>query len=771
MIKKFLPISIIIIVWLILCIPFFIYGKVPFPSDYQVANFSPWSAYPKFYGPVKNESMPDVIGQIYPWKKFTIDAIKAGTIPFWNPYSFSGTPHLANYQSAVLSPFNLGFILLPFVDWWSFLIVLQPFLAGIFMYTYLRSLKVAPPGSLISSLSFMFCGFITSWMAYGTLGFAILFLPLTLYAIEKYKNTRCSRYLLLLCITFPLSFFSGHFQTSTYFLIFTFAYVLFISISKKDLKLFLFLFLSMFLGWLLILPQLLPSVEFYLQTIRSTIIQKTEAIPWGYLPTFFAPDFFGNPVTRNAWFGHYAEWNGYIGLIPLFFSFYAFSLFRKPIILFFIGAITVSFLFAYDTPLLDVLVLLKVPVLSTSAASRVIVLFSFSACVLAGFGFNKLFADLEKKQIKKIVLVLGIFASLFFVLWVIALKGAYAPGQFKSVAFSNLKFPSMLFTSFVIGMFVVILTRKKRIIAIVICFFVFLVALEMLRFATKWMPFSERGHVYPSVAVTKFYPNIEGYNRVFGNFGAEGSLYYHLPSVEGYDPVYIRRYGQLIGSLQDGKLSESYRSVVEMPLAGKNTLLGANLLGIKYFIHRISDGQNVWEFPFWKYDTKSIKLIYKDSYYEVLENTNVFPRVFFVENTVTKKNAQEILSEMFKNSINLRKTAIVEEELKQIDDGSIGSAQMQVYTPNKIKIRTANKKSSFLVLTDPYYPGWEAFIDGNKTKIYRADFAFRGVIVPSGEHIIEFVYVPYSFWIGVCGAGLGIIGIVVLTFLNNKKEK
>jgi uncharacterized membrane protein YfhO len=179
----------------------------------------------------------------------------------------------------------------------------------------------------------------------------------------------------------------------------------------------------------------------------------------------------------------------------------------------------------------------------------------------------------------------------------------------------------------------------------------------------------------------------------------------------------------------------------------------------------------VWEFPFWKYDTKSIKLIYKDSYYEVLENTNVFPRVFFVENTVTKKNAQEILSEMFKNSINLRKTAIVEEELKQIDDGSIGSAQMQVYTPNKIKIRTANKKSSFLVLTDPYYPGWEAFIDGNKTKIYRADFAFRGVIVPSGEHIIEFVYVPYSFWIGVCGAGLGIIGIVVLTFLNNKKEK
>ncbi len=771
MIKKILPIAVIIGVWLIFSIPFVIFGRVPFPSDYQVANFSPWSAYPEFYGPVKNESMPDVIGQIYPWKKFTIETLKTGNIPFWNPYSFSGTPHLANYQSAVLSPFNIGFFLFPFVDWWSFLIILQPLLAGIFMYMFLRSLKVVFPGSLISSLSFMFCGFITSWMAYGTLGYAILFLPLALFSAEKYKNTKSSRYLFILCITVPLSFFSGHFQTSIYFFIFTTAYIIFIAFSKRDLRLFIYLSLALLSGLLLILPQLLPSLELYSQTIRSTIIQKTEAIPWGYLPTMFAPDYFGNPVTRNAWFGHYAEWNGYIGLIPLFLAFYAFTIFRKPLVTFFIGALFFSFLFAYDTPVLDALIFLKVPVLSTSAASRAIVLFSFSASLLAGIGLNRLLEDLEKKHVIKAILILGIFASVFLILWAIAVKGFFAPEQFKSVALSNLKFPSILFISFVSGLLIITFIRKKITTTVIICFFVLLVSIEMLRFTTKWMPFSPRDHVYPSAAVTKFYPKIEGYDRAFGNFGAEGSLYYHLPAVEGYDPVYIRRYGQLIGSLQDGKLSESYRSVVEMPLAGKNILSGANLLGVKYFIHKISDGQNVWEFPFWKYNTHSIKLIYKDPSYEILENKNAFPRVFFVDNVIVKKNAQEILSEMFKKNTNLKRTAVVEEKIKQIESGAVGNAQIQIYTSSEIKIRTKSKKTSFLVLTDPYYPGWEAFVDGKKTKIYRADFALRGVVVPAGAHIVEFIYFPYSFLVGICGAGLGIIGILVLIIVNHKKKK
>ena len=203
---NFWPLFLVIFAWFIFSAPYFINNKVPFSSTYLVNFFSPWNAYPGFASPVKNNAMPDVISQIYPWKTFTIDTFRKLQIPFWNPYSFAGTPQLANYQSAVLSPFNLLFFILPFIDAWTLLILLQPLLAGIFMYFCLKSLNVSKEGAVIGSLAFMFCGFITTWMAYGTLGYAILFLPLAIFAIEKYYQTQKRRFLLLLSYNFAAFF-------------------------------------------------------------------------------------------------------------------------------------------------------------------------------------------------------------------------------------------------------------------------------------------------------------------------------------------------------------------------------------------------------------------------------------------------------------------------------------------------------------------------------------------------------------------------------------
>src|SRR5579883_895851 len=89
------PILIIFSVWFIFSYPYFLQHRVPFPSTYAVNFFPPWSAYHLYDGPVKNNAMPDVIDQIFPWKQFTIESLKQGQIPLWNPFSFSGTPHLA----------------------------------------------------------------------------------------------------------------------------------------------------------------------------------------------------------------------------------------------------------------------------------------------------------------------------------------------------------------------------------------------------------------------------------------------------------------------------------------------------------------------------------------------------------------------------------------------------------------------------------------------------------------------------------------------------
>ncbi len=437
---KFWPIIFIFIVWFIFSAPYFLKDRVPFSSTYLVNFFPPWSAYSQFAGPIKNNAMPDIITQIYPWKHLAIEIWKTGNVPLWNPYSFSGTPHLANYQSAVLSPLNLLFFILPFVDAWSLLVLLQPLSAGLFMYLFVRSLKRSQAAGLISSISFMFCGFIVVWMDYATLAYAIAFLPLALFCIEKYFELKQIRYLILLSISLPLSFFSGHFQISIYFFITVLVYLIYKFITTKDINASLKLALFIFFGFLLSLPQLLPSIEFYLQSLRSTVFAKGEAIPWQYISTFLAPDFLGNPVTRNDWFGHYAEWNGYIGVLPLMLAVYS-IISKKRVQTFFLLAMGIfALLIGLDTPLLTLLINLRIPVLSTSAASRIIVAYSFMFATLSAFGFDELIFDIKEKKSKKIYSWITLFLIFFLVLWAIGFLKLFIRKERLIVTIQNLIF-------------------------------------------------------------------------------------------------------------------------------------------------------------------------------------------------------------------------------------------------------------------------------------------------------------------------------------------
>src|SRR5581483_2292987 len=438
------PILSILLIWFLFSFPYFLFGKVPYSSTYQVNHFTPWSSYINLAGPVKNGAMPDVTSQIYPWKHFTIETLKSGQIPLWNPFSFSGTPHLGNYQSAVLTPFNLLFFIFKFIDAWSILILLQPLLAGIFMYLFVRSIKVSNVGSLISAIAFMFCGFITVWADYGTLAYAILFLPLSLFAIEEFYKSSKKSYLALLQISIPLSFLSGHFQISIYSFLFTIFYICYKFLVVKDFSKTKMILLFLFFGFLVSLPQILPSMDAYTNSRRSDIFIHGEAIPWAYLPTFLSPDFFGNPVTRNDWFGHYAEWNGFVGVVPLLLGIFAILKKRSPLVIFLALASAVSILMAFGSPLLDLVVFLRIPVLATSSASRIIVIFSFSFAVLAGLGFDNLLDEdgvLRNRLLPFFIPGLIMFSCL----WVIVLLKLFLPLDKVSIAKSNLYLPTLLF--------------------------------------------------------------------------------------------------------------------------------------------------------------------------------------------------------------------------------------------------------------------------------------------------------------------------------------
>ncbi|MCL4418709.1 YfhO family protein [Patescibacteria group bacterium] len=775
LLKRFWPIIFIFCIWFIFSSPYFLKSKAPFTSTYQVNNFAPWDTYEKFWGPVKNGAMPDVITQIYPWKHFSIEVFKNGQIPLWNPYSFSGTPHLANYQSAVLSPFNILFFVLPFVDAWSILVLLQPLLAGIFMFMLARSLKRGNPASLIAAISFMFCGFITTWMGYATLGYAILFLPLAIYSIEKFYSSSKIRFLLLLTLTIPLSFFSGHFQISLYFFILVIFYIIFKFFQTRNIHNTLYIILCAFLGFLLSLPQILPSIELYSQTLRSTLFEKGEIVPWRYLPTLIAPDFLGNPVTRNDWFGHYAEWNGYIGLIPLMLALYVFTNRKITRVIFFVFSAILAIFLAFQTPILDLLIASHIPVLSTSAVSRVIVLFSFSFAVLSGFGFEYLIEDIGNKRFKKIFFWIGGFVAVFVTLWFVVLLKLFLPIDKIIIARQNLILPTVIFLLFAFSILVLYFEKyfkvNRNVKYGVYFFIVVLVAFDLLRFATKWQAFDPKNLVFVNIPVAKEFGKISGYERVFGNYGAEVSVYYDLPSVEGYDAIYIRRYGEFIASLAKGTVGESGRSVVSFSKNSVNTAKAVNLLGIKYILHKISDGKNTWAFPYWEYPKDTFSLIYEDPKYRVLKNNKVYPRAFLVNEYRVEGDFQKILDTMFDKEFDLRRSVILSKDPNLHSmSGFVGEARISRYDPNQVIISTQSNASSLLFLSDPYFSGWKAYVDNRRTEIYLADYTFRAVVVPGGKHIVRFIYDPISFKIGVYAAGVGtlLIGVTALVLLRKK---
>ena len=84
---------------------------------------------------------------------------------------------------------------------------------------------------------------------------------------------------------------------------------------------------------------------------------------------------------------------------------------------------------------------------------------------------------------------------------------------------------------------------------------------------------------------------------------------------------------------------------------------------------------------------------------------------------------------------------------------------------NSVSMQVAVKNRSVLVLSDSWYPGWTASVDGHKQPIFRANFLFRGVFLEPGAHRVEFEYRPFRFTVGICICALSaaICGALIYT--------
>ncbi len=156
----------------------------------------------------------------------------------------------------------------------------------------------------------------------------------------------------------------------------------------------------------------------------------------------------------------------------------------------------------------------------------------------------------------------------------------------------------------------------------------------------------------------------------------------------------------------------------------------------------------------------------------VYENPAPFPRAWTVHEVVPIRFKGEGRMFIIKQVDELRnKVLMIGDAPKLACPGTTDQVSITKYEPARVDIDAQMNCDGMLVLSDNYYPGWHAEVDGRDTEIHEVDLALRGVFVPQGKHTVTFRYRPASFLLGLALTLTGWIGAAVITILSRKKAR
>ena len=245
---------------------------------------------------------------------------------------------------------------------------------------------------------------------------------------------------------------------------------------------------------------------------------------------------------------------------------------------------------------------------------------------------------------------------------------------------------------------------------------------------------------------------------------------YGLETVDGVDPLYLEEYAAYMEAAS-GVERMGYGETIpamygEGPLATLNrdavpnlTLLG--LLNVRYVAA---------EFPMTMDGLSEIARFGSTYLYEIVP---ALPRAFIVGQVELVESFDAALEWVRAQGIDdLRRVAAVEGgEILASGEVKHTIAWME-RSPNRLILEVTLDRSAFLVLSQVWYPGWHAEVDGQPTTIWQADGVLGGVYMRPGKHTVTFGYRPWLTYIGgsVSGITVGALGLVGLGWCSRKRR-
>lgn len=724
--KTWSPLFLVWLVVLIFFYPVWGQGKNAIPADTLTGLYHPFRDYvaPEYPNgtPYKNYLITDAVRQQYLYRQFSIEQLKQGEIPWWNPYNFSGTPHLAGVQAASFYPLNLVFWIWDFTAAWNLLVMSQMFLGSLFMFVFLRHLGLRCLAAGFGSVVWVFSGFFVVWQMWNTAAHVALWSPLILLTIDKLigKNSPKLSWLLILVFSLTAQFYAGYPQPWLYLSLLQVSYAISRLLSDLgDLSSFWKKMLRLAIPYacfaLLAAPQMLATLEF--SDLSNRVLDQGDLlakpdwfVPFPQLLQMIIPDYFGNPATLNYWgVFNYTEFVAYIGVTGLVFVLMSLMHVRRKLVWFFGFWIALALLLALRNPISVLQFQFSIPFISGSQPSRWIVVINMAAAILSAIGFDY-FLRKKSLMLRPMILVGLILASAWT--WVINPVDTdwFAISQNTQTTIRNLILPTVEYLTLIVLFGGVWLSQSRLAklkqfnlhrwsLVLVFC----LTTLVGYRFADKYTPFTNPEWLYPQTSTTQFLQENLGEHRYMTLdarlMPPNVNMAYEIQTIEGYDPLYLEMYGRLITFAQSdlGTFPETSNAFNRILRQDNFHSQAYSALGVKYLLTMSP------------LEDEQFELVHEEGETLVYENLSVYPRAFLID-SFDPFPAEEYVP-----------------------------AEIVSYSAKEVVIKAEAETESILVLSDSWYPHWQVYLNGEPSSVLNY-IGLRATIIPEGTHEIVYKY-------------------------------
>lgn len=685
----------------------------------------------------------------YPFLHFYQQKIRSFQMPFISSQAGMGFPIMAEGEIGVFNPINyLTMMIFPFFTAVNIQIFIY-FLILLFSSFYLgKTLKFSNLLSIFIATTISYSFFILTTVIHYSHLASIAYIPLVFtLAVRIFQEERIFRYWIYLIIVVSLQFLSGHVQFFVLSLINVVCFLLIYLYSRKEsvtviVKKFFILISAYVISLLLTSFQLFPSIEYYLLSQRSSkLISSTVSL-----------------LSKNALSGFLTFFNPYL--------LYDHNLKIKS------GSLS-SFVPPWDGNLF------------VGILTPAILLLLFKLNVRKNLKKSKLIKPIIALIVIYTLIILGKNSPLYLIYYFPPFSLFRVSERFSIMLILSLT----IFLALILKIFIKDNINKKKLVYILVIINIIVNGWLFYNFHL----FSDTKEYFRKNQLISY---IISTNKRFVSlffYGQEINRYLFENGIVRKNPIYsdFAKYGlpQNVGLFY--KLSS-----FNLPTSAFN--LSRHFL-YSYLIQS-TDDQEI-DFSDLKEVSLSTRLKPLLSYSGIktitspyrLLNTQLFlkeKQVILLSDNKTKvyvynfdknKDRFQLYSKIkyiqsfsdFKDNLKLKKieeTVLLEEDSPFLKNSLFNNNlknnleyKITGDTDNWIKIMTRTNNNGIAVLADTYYPGWHAYVDGKETQIFHANFLFRGIYLPKGQHIVEFRYIPMSFYIGcVISAitGLGLIFIL-----------